>query len=332
MNEERTPLHESQDSATHSQETPVGDFHESSSSGRGLKIGVILLALAAGFAGTYAWVQQRAVRDLVSNRDQLSASLQQMHSEEAALNAKINALSAAQTAASAPPETGEVKNSQFAPRTGETPRSSTRHVVAHRRPADDPRWKQIQEQLGKQEKELDEDKQKIAETQTNLDQAKSELQSNLESARSELGGDIARNHGELVALQKKGERNYYEFDIPKSKTYHHTGPISIAVRKVNDKQEYCDLDMVINDSTLSRKHVNLYESVAFYPEGYPLPLEVVINRIAKDSIHGYVSEPKYRTNTAQAVSPVPTPTTASVSPAAAATPDPTLQHRPDDAH
>jgi hypothetical protein len=204
--------------------------------------------------------------------------------------------------------------------------------VARRVPVEDPRWKQLQDQLSNQQKELSEDKQLIAETQTNLEQAKSELEGSIQSTRGELGSDIARNHDELVALEKKGERNYYEFDIQKSKTYHHTGPISISLRKANDKHQYCDLDMVINDSELSRKHVNLYESVMFYPEGYPLPLEVVINRIGKDFVHGYVSEPKYRPTTAQAVAPAAPPTTASTSASASSTPDPKLAHRPDDAH
>ena len=75
----------------------------------------------------------------------------------------------------------------------------------------------------------------IAETQANLEQAKSDLEGNLQSARTELGGDIARNHDEVVALEKKGERNYYEFSFEKSKTYHHTGPISIALRKADSQ-------------------------------------------------------------------------------------------------
>ena len=147
----------------------------------------------------------------------------------------------------------------------------------------------------------------IAETQANLEQAKSDLDGNLQSARTELGGDIARNHDELVALEKKGERNYYEFSFEKSKTYHHTGPISIALRKADTKHEYCDLQMLVDDREITRKHVNLYESITLYPEGYPLPLELVINRIDKDSVQGYVSEPKYR-STEKAAAPA-TPAT-----------------------
>jgi hypothetical protein len=332
MNEERTPSDVSQEPSTNpSEQAP----QISSPSSPGLKIGIVVLALAAGLTGIYGWMQQRAARDLAFSRDEMSASLQQARSQEAALSAKLNALSTAQATEEAARREMGAEKQEAVPRTAETPRHSLRHVVTHRARSEDPRWKQIQEQLGEQEQELNENKQQIAATQTNLEQARSELDSNLQSTKSELGGDIARNHNELVAMQKKGERNYYEFDIPKSKAYHHTGPISISLRKANNKHQYCDLDMLINDTALTRKHVNLYESISFYPEGYPLPMEVVINHIGKDSVHGYVSAPKYRANTAQAQAVAPTaasPTTASVDPSAAATPDTKLEHRPDDVH
>jgi hypothetical protein len=178
---------------------------------------------------------------------------------------------------------------------------------------------------------LAESQKQIAETQANLQQAKSDMEGNLQSARTELGGDIARNHAELVALEKKGERNYYEFSFEKSKTYHHAGPISIALRKADAKHEYCDLQMLVDDREITRKHVNLYESTAFYPQGYPLPLEVVINRIDKDSVQGYVSEPKYR-STERADAPAPSATAASVNPPTPAAQDSKLEHREEGAH
>ena len=330
MNEEQTPLEESREPS------PIPErieLHTPSSSGRGLKIAAILLTMAAGFAGTYGWEQHRAARELAFNRDQLSASLDQTRREEAALAANLDALHAAQTAAATAPAAGVAahKNAQVLTPEGAPPKQTSHRAAAPRAHAEDPRWKQLQDQLSSQQKELTEDKQLIAETQTNLQQARSELESNIQSTRDELGNDIARNHEQLVALEKKGERNYYEFDIQKSKSYHHTGPISIALRKTSDKHQYCDLDMVINDTELSRKHMNLYESVSFYPEGYPLPLEVVINRIGEDYVHGYVSEPKYRPATAQAVAaPAALPTAATTT--ASSTPDPKLEHRPDEAH
>ena len=301
-----------------------------------LKVAFLIFVLVAGLAAGYGWIQHDAARRLATERQQLSDALAQAKSEADALTMKVNALSAAQAEAQAQNEAARaqaepVKDEQFPPRPTEVRRHRTHQAVARSAPVDDPRWKQVQQQLGDQQKALADSQKQIADTQANLDQAKAELEGNIQSARTDLGGDIARNHDELVVLQKKGERNYYEFSFEKSKTYHHTGPVSIALRKADSKHEYCDLDLVVDDKEMTRKHINLYESVSFYPQGYPLPLELVINHIDKDSVHGYVSEPKYRTPE-QTASAAPAPTAASVNPAGSATADAKLEHRDDGAH
>jgi len=123
---------------------------------------------------------------------------------------------------------------------------------------------------------------------------RADLESNLQSTRDDLNGSIAKNHDELVALERKGERNFYEFDIQKSKQFQREGPMSISLRKSNSKHKYCDLVLIVNDSEVSKKHVDLYEPILFNPEGYSQPLQVVINAIGKDDVRGYVSEPKYK--------------------------------------
>jgi hypothetical protein len=148
--------------------------------------------------------------------------------------------------------------------------AATRHRI------DDPRWKKMQGQLDDQARQIDANRQ------------------DLTSARTELQGSIATTHEELVMLEKKGERSYYEFDLDKSKQFQREGPVGVQLRKANTKHEYADLDMLIDDLRVSKKHVNIYEPVFFYPADSKTPAELVINKISKDHIHGYVSEPKYK--------------------------------------
>jgi hypothetical protein len=116
----------------------------------------------------------------------------------------------------------------------------------------------------------------------------------LASTRTELTGSIAKTHDELVVLQKKGERSYFEFDIQKSKAFTHEGPVGVSLRKANLKHQYADLELMVEDRDLVQKHVNLDQPVMFYQPDTELPIQVVINDITKDHIHGYVSAPKYR--------------------------------------
>ena len=274
-------------------------------------VGAALLVLAMGLSLSYAWRERSQVRQLAASRDALSASLTQTQSQVDALTGRLNALSAAQAAAQAPPAPAEEKTEKAQPRSAK--RASVKHRAA--RPVEDPRWKQVQAELAEHQKQ-------IQDTQASVDKTRADLEGSLSSTRDELGGSIARNHDELVALEKRGERNYTEFDLSKSKQFQSLGPLSISLRKANTKHEYCDLEMLLNDSQLSKKHVNLYEPVLFYPQGHSQPLEIVINKINKDSAHGYVSEPKYK-------QPEPAMSSAASAPAASAsTSTLTLEHRP----
>jgi hypothetical protein len=304
----------------------------------GLEIAIAVFVLLAGIAVCYAWLQHNAVHQLNSERAALQASLAQAKSEEITLTARVDALTAAEAQQASRDQAAALAKQQAVVSHKAASEHVARRVAAHRAPADDPRWKQLQEQLGDQQrkladnqKEVEDNQRQIAETQANLQQAKSELENNLQSARTDLGNGIARNHDELVELEKKGERKYYEFSFQKSKEYHHTGPISIALRKADAKHLYCDLGVLVDDKEISRKHVNLYESVTLIPEGYTQPLQLVINHIEKDAVKGYLSEPKYPP-AKQAASAAPTTATASVDPSAVSAADSKLEHREDAAH
>jgi hypothetical protein len=126
-------------------------------------------------------------------------------------------------------------------------------------------------------------------------------QSDLNSAKTELSGSIARTHEELVALARKGERNYYEFDLNKSKQFTRTGPIGVSLRKANSKHDFADLALLVDDAQLQKKHVNEFEPVMLYTSESKQPVELVINQVSKDHIHGYVSTAKYKPSELQAL-------------------------------
>jgi len=114
---------------------------------------------------------------------------------------------------------------------------------------------------------------------------------------------LPRPHDELALLQKRGERNYYEFQIDKSKQFHAEGPLSLSLRRVNVKQGYYDVVLVVDDRQLEKKHVNLYEPLMFTLADRPQPVELVVNQINKNQVKGYVSEPKYKKSDLAAASP-----------------------------
>ena len=227
--------------------------------------------VVAGAGVGYAVHEHNSAQTLATQAQTLSAQNQQMneqlnatHSQLDALAAKVNQIALNNQAR--PAETA----------TGNAAASAAPRVVRLRSAAQDARFKKLQSQIDAQSQALD------------------STRSDLDNTRTELTGSIARTHDDIVVLQKKGERNYYEFDIQKSKDFKHEGPVSVRLKKANTKSQYADLLLIVDDRNLTQKHVNLYQPVMFYAPDSPLPMEVVINDITKDHIHGYVSAPKYR--------------------------------------
>lgn len=232
-----------------------------------LAVSVAAAAFAGGGVGGYAVYERRMAQSVLAQQQQITAGLNQARTQIDELTSKVNAL-----AARPEPQPTPAVETPVAPATAPA-----------RRPTESVRLKKMQSQLDQQGKA-------IADTRNQLENTRGDLS----NTRTELSGSIARTHDEVALLQKKGERNYYEFDIAKSKQFQHEGPLGVRLRKANTKHQYADLDLIVEDQNLSQKHVNLYQPAMFYTPDNTQPAELVINNITKDHIHGYVSSAKHR--------------------------------------
>jgi Spy/CpxP family protein refolding chaperone len=238
-------------------------------------VSFIAAAVVAVGGFGYAVHEHHSAQSLSNQNRQMTAQLDATRSQLNVLNAKVNEL---MTQAASKP-------SPAVPVAAPAPsHPAVRRRVAHRPNAVDMRFQKMQSQLDAQGKAID------------------QTRGDLASARTELSGGIAKNHTELVALERKGEHNYFEFDIDKTKVFKREGPLSVKLKKANVKRQYADLLLIVDDRDLSQKHVNLYQPVMFYQPDSVQPVEVVINQISKNHIHGYVSAPKYRQSELAAMS------------------------------
>lgn len=230
------------------------------------------VALLAVALGGYAIHEHNAAKELATENAQQNATLNATQHQLSDLANKVNELAAVNAA-----------QASLAPAPAQQPvakPATAKHAPGPHGVRSDSRYKKLQAQLDAQNKAIE--------------QNRKDLEGSLASTRTELSGSIAHTHDELVLLEKKGERSYAEFDLAKSKQFKREGPLEIRLKKANNKHQYADLELMVDDRNLSQKHVNLYQPVMFYTPDSPQPVEIVINQVDKDHIHGYVSAPKYR--------------------------------------
>jgi chromosome segregation ATPase len=136
-------------------------------------------------------------------------------------------------------------------------------------------------------------KKDIESTRSDLEATKSKL----ERATGDMGvmsGLIARNHDDLEELKRKGDRNYYEFTIQKSKAAQRVGPVQMKLDKTDQKKSRYTMTVLADDKSVEKKDKTAGEPVQFYVKGSArsAPYEIVVFDVGKNQITGYLATPK----------------------------------------
>jgi hypothetical protein len=117
----------------------------------------------------------------------------------------------------------------------------------------------------------------------------------LTSVKGDLGvqsGLIATNGEELAALKQRGERNYYEFNLGRTKKPQRVGPVSVRLSGTDRKRNRYSIELWADDKKIVKRRKTLLEPVQFYVEGARTPYELVVNKIDSGAIAGYLATPK----------------------------------------
>jgi multidrug efflux pump subunit AcrA (membrane-fusion protein) len=155
-------------------------------------------------------------------------------------------------------------------------------------------------------------KKDIESTKTDLETTKGKL----ERATGDMGvmsGLIAHNRDDLEELKRRGDRNYYEFKVTKSKTPQRVGPVQVTLNKTDQKKGKYTMTVFVDDRSIEKKDKTAGEPVQFYLKGSArmAPYEIVVFDVGKNDINGYLSTPK---DAGSGAAPAATPAAATTKP------------------
>ncbi len=138
----------------------------------------------------------------------------------------------------------------------------------------------------------------VGAVKTEVSNTKSELDKTIASLKSVSGdlgvqsGLIATNSRELSALKALGERNYFEFNLGKTKVPQRVGDILVQLKKADTKRNRYTVEITADDKRVEKKDKSINEPVQFYTSKARQPYEFVVNEVKKDVIVGYLATPK----------------------------------------
>jgi DNA anti-recombination protein RmuC len=131
----------------------------------------------------------------------------------------------------------------------------------------------------------------VATTKSELDETKSELQ----RARGDMGimsGLVATNSKQIQQLRDLGDRNIYEFTLTKNGKPQKVGDIEVTLEKADTGHNRFTIAVLADDTHVQKKDKTVNEPVQFYTSKAHQPYEIVVNKVGKNQIVGYLATPK----------------------------------------
>lgn len=156
----------------------------------------------------------------------------------------------------------------------------------------------VKEEVKVTDAKVGEVKTEVGTVKTEVASTKSELDktiSSLKSVQGDLGvqsGLIATNSSELQALKALGTRNYFEFNLGKTKVPQRVGDIQLQLKRTDQKRNKYTVDVIADDKKVEKKDKGVAEPVQFLLAKARQPYELVVMEVKKDVIVGYLSAPK----------------------------------------
>ncbi|HTF23632.1 MAG TPA: hypothetical protein VK937_06890 [Candidatus Limnocylindria bacterium] len=249
--------------------------------------GVVIAALAVlGIAG-YT-MQSRLSQDLAKQQDQnkiLTAQLDQANSRIADLKSKMEFTT--QKVGLTQSELAQAKSRAESIRKEQ--QASDQKLTTQLTQAQ----KENEEKIGAVATEVGGAKKDIEATKTDLEATKGKLERSL-GDMNVMSGLIAHNRDDLEDLKRRGDRNYYEFSLQKSKNAQRVGPVQMSLNKTDPKKAKYTVTVIADDKTIEKKDKTSGEPVQFYVKGSSrmAPCEIVVFDVGKNQITGYLATPK----------------------------------------
>ena len=295
--------------------SPQESYHyESTGTPRWIAVlfGVVIAGLAVLGYASYS-TQSRMSTDLAKQQDQnkiLTAQLDQANSRIADLKSQMEITT--QRVGLTQSELAQAKSRAEAIRKDQ--QASDQKLTAQLGEVK----KESEEKIGAVANEVGGAKKDIADTKTDLEATKGKLERSL-GDMNVMSGLIARNRDDLEDLKRRGDRNYYEFTVQKSKSAQRVGPIQMSLGKTDPKKAKYTITLVADDKTIEKKDKTSGEPVQFYVKGSSrmAPYEIVVFDVGKSQITGYLATPKE--GGASAPAPAAAPAAATATPTAAPT-------------
>ena len=157
---------------------------------------------------------------------------------------------------------------------------------------------ELKQQASELKGETSQIKEKLTEANSNiatLDQKTNENKGQIDQNRdavAEVRTAAEANSAEIAGVKKSLEREYFNFELHEKGGYMKVFEVSLSLKDTDFKKRQYDLYVLADGKVIQKKDQSINEPIHFYVDGKKKPYEVVVTRVDKKLVVGYLSVPK----------------------------------------
>lgn len=100
------------------------------------------------------------------------------------------------------------------------------------------------------------------------------------------------NTKQLADVKHSLEREYYNFELQEKGGYMKVFEVALRLKDTDSNRQRYELDVIAGGKRLRKKDHYIHEPIYFYVEGIKKPYEIVVTKVNKKYVVGYLSVPK----------------------------------------
>ncbi len=270
--------------------------------GNGVFILGLLLLVSLGILGYYLYQAQARIEnlsnDLSTNQEQLetvSSNLEQSRNQIETLNDGLN--DSKQQLQSQHGELNRYKGLYQNMKSEQEVQTRELQAINVQK-ANQSEVNDLKGQTSALEQKLDETGTQVAAVKgdvSRLDSRTQEHQVSISKNREEIAG-VSRaanqNATDIGDIRRSLEREYYNFELQEGSGYMKVFDIALSLKDTDATRRQFDIYVMADNKVIRKKDQPINEPILFYLEGKTKPYEVVVTRVDKKMVVGYLSVPK----------------------------------------
>ena len=98
--------------------------------------------------------------------------------------------------------------------------------------------------------------------------------------------------GELSEFKRSFEREHFNFELHKKGGFMKVFEIHLKLKGTDFRKQRCDLEVFVDGKRIKKDDQYINEPVYFYAQDQKKPYEIVLTKVNKEYVVGYLSVPK----------------------------------------